>query len=178
MGIDYKERVAGRYAIPKDGRRTGNRDITWEIDKNGCWNCTSHVPNTYGYPQIRYKRKFVMLSHVIYELHFGELREGLQVLHHCDNPKCLNPDHLFAGTNKDNVDDMVMKNRQSHQGSPGMKGEKHPQAKLNDISVVDILRDRTLNLRQMAKKYGVSMAVISKIRCGGSWKHIKREVAE
>lgn len=164
------------YGKSVKGIRRAAKEITWTINDDGCWVCTSHVPNTYGYPQCRMHYKFVMISHIMYEKHIGTIPDGLFVLHHCDNPTCINPSHLFVGTCADNSRDMVMKNRQSHQGSPGLKGMKHHKAKLNDTAVIDILINKTMNGCQMAKKYGVSQAVVSKIRCGDSWKHISREV--
>lgn len=82
--------------------------------------------------------------------------------HHCDNPPCANPSHLWAGTAKENAQDMVRKGRQSRQGAPG--GECHPFHKLTDAQVREVLAllaagERTQ--RSIADEYGVSQALIS-----------------
>jgi hypothetical protein len=156
------------------GMRKNVKEIKWQENVNGCWICTSHVPNTYGYPQCRINYKFRNISHIMYERYKGEIPKGLCVLHTCDNPSCINPAHLFLGTNADNSADMVKKNRQSHIGSPGMNGEKHPQAKLKEAQVIEIIKSNEMQ-KELALKFSVSQAVISKIKLGESWKHIDRE---
>jgi len=104
--------------------------------------------------------------------------DGLFVCHHCDNPACVNPDHLFLGTLQDNVDDMCRKGRQARR-----KGEAHCRARLTDEAVRSIRRqygqimmgrthapDGTISL--MAAKYGVSNSAITGVVYGKSWTHV------
>lgn len=79
------------------------------IKGEDCWLCTRVHSNGYGrfpFKGIRY------YSHrVAWELYYGPIPEGFQILHHCDNPICCNPNHLFIGKAKDNVADMIQKGR-------------------------------------------------------------------
>lgn len=107
--------------------------------------------------------------HVAWILTYGPIPNNLLVLHHCDNPGCCNPLHLFLGTQRDNVIDMFKKNRQ-----PDQKGEKGPSAKLNENQVKEIRTQLINGIRQrsLAKKYGVGQQTISHINTGRSWSHV------
>jgi hypothetical protein len=88
-------------------------------------------------------------------------RYGIHVLHHCDNPSCVNPDHLFTGTNADNIRDRNAKGRMVWR-----KGEDDPKAKLSNRDVEEIRefhRDRIFRVRQLARMYKVSHSIISRI---------------
>jgi len=80
------------------------------VTESGCWLWTDYlVSGKYGHLTVNYK---TLAAHrVSYELHVGEIPEGLCVCHRCDVPFCVNPDHLFLGTHKDNTQDMLKKNR-------------------------------------------------------------------
>ena len=76
-----------------------------------CW-LTSYAPSSKGYPRVSHRGKATLISHIMWEAHNAEpIPEGLQVLHHCDNRACVNPDHLYVGTPQDNVNDMKERNR-------------------------------------------------------------------
>ena len=100
-----------------------------------------------------------------YELHFGSVPEGLFVLHHCDNPSCVRPDHLFLGTNQDNMADKVLKGRHP-------RGNQVYNAKLNPDAVRDI-QTSGLSNGVLAKKYNVSPSAVREVRIGRNWKHIR-----
>jgi hypothetical protein len=95
----------------------------------------------------------------------GEIPAGLFVLHHCDNPPCINPEHLFLGTKGDNNIDRGVKGR----GAP-QNGEHNPRARLTIIQVDAIRADHRLQ-REIAVDYGVSQQQISKIKHGERWSH-------
>lgn len=82
------------------------------IEKNvfGCWNYTAYK-NADGYGRMRANGKKVLAHRFSYENKFGSIPSGLLVCHKCDNPSCVNPDHLFLGTDLDNVRDSIKKNR-------------------------------------------------------------------
>lgn len=76
-----------------------------------CWLWTASCKGNNGYGAFKVDHKLEHAHRVMYRLVFGEIPKGLQVLHRCDNPKCVNPDHLFIGTIRNNMDDMVKKGR-------------------------------------------------------------------
>lgn len=97
---------------------------------------------------------------------FGPIPPGLSVLHKCDNRKCVNPSHLFLGTQGDNIKDMVKKGR-------GCYGERNAMAKLTETQVIEIHSDKRRTFI-IAREYGVSSSVVSNIRKEKTWKHLWR----
>lgn len=85
----------------------------YQIHESGCWvwKSTSSKESGGRRAQIRKDGKYVYAARVSYEMHKGEIPNGMQVLHRCDNPMCVNPEHLFIGTNRDNVIDAIEKGR-------------------------------------------------------------------
>lgn len=108
-----------------------------------------------------------------YFLTHGEIPEGMFVCHHCDNPKCVRPDHLFLGTSKDNHADMISKGRENKE-----RGEDRYNATLTESDVKAIrasysFRGRTgLSGKQLSQKYGVNRSMISAILKRKRWKHV------
>jgi hypothetical protein len=88
---------------------------------------------------------------------------GMDVLHRCDNPACVNPDHLFLGTDQDNVDDKMAKGRQAI-----MRGERNPRARLNAEKASAIRADQR-ETRFIAAEYGISRQAVQRIRSGKAW---------
>jgi hypothetical protein len=121
----------------------------------------------YGYLTVDGKR---MAAHRFsYLLNVGYIPFKMCILHSCDNPKCVNFDHLSVGTNADNIRDKVTKNRQYRP-----VGEKHPRSKLTENQVRDIKNKINLGIKQIyiAKEYKVNEATISDIKIGRSWSHV------
>lgn len=96
-----------------------------------------------------------------WELENGPIPEGLSMCHHCDNPPCVRPSHLFVGTHKDNSDDCARKNRRSNR-----RGSANPNAKLT-LADADAIRrayrDETKTQTEIGALYGVSQKTVSKI---------------
>ena len=129
----------------------------------GCWNWIGPLRNGYG--QVCTARSKHVLAHrAAYQLFVGEITDGLYVCHHCDNRSCMNPEHLFLGTAKDNADDMVSKGRQA-------AGERSCHAKLRAAQVVRIRADARRNT-DIAAEYGVTPALIGHIKHGRAWRTV------
>jgi hypothetical protein len=101
-----------------------------------------------------------------WELHRGPIIDGLHVLHNCDNPYCVNPDHLFLGTHSDNMKDSVAKGRKNN-----AKGVAHGGAKLTEEQALEIKYSKESGAA-LAKRFGVWPTLIHKIRHGKAWKHL------
>lgn len=104
------------------------------------------------------------MSRYIYECEHGSLSDELFVMHTCDNPTCINPSHLAAGTPLENTRDMVEKGRKP-------VGEAVPCAKLTNSDVLDIRKD-SRSSAVIARDYGVSKKTIQDVRKRRTWKHI------
>ena len=129
-----------------------------------CWIWTG-CTNSFGHGRIR-KHPFTYYSHRIsYEIHYGKIPEGLFVCHHCDNPSCVRPDHLFLGTQLDNLRDCKSKKRNNF-------GEKVPNHKLTWKSVDEmrelILKDNPTTAF-LSRKYGVHPRTIRNVRNKDTW---------
>jgi hypothetical protein len=102
-----------------------------------------------------------------YEIHKGKIPEGLLIRHTCDNPPCVNPNHLLVGTRADNVMDMVERNRQA-------RGSKNGQAKLteDDVNEIKIFREFGFTQQELGKMYGVSQSTITRLLSKKRWGHL------
>ena len=146
----------------------------WErVDKtsnvDGCWGWTgSKSPSGYG--QTGDKRwKYKMAHRMSYAIHYGSIPQGLMVCHRCDNPGCVNPLHLFLGTNSDNLLDASAKGRLA-------AGSRNGNAKLCEKQVrriVEEYRKRKYRgiLLELSSRYNVSSTAIGRIVRGQGWKH-------
>lgn len=107
---------------------------------------------------------------VSYFLHYGDLPAGALICHHCDNPPCVNPDHIYAGSYPSNAAD-----REGRKRREIPRGEASATSKLTDEQVLEIRRlcaTRELTQKQIAAKFGLSHAMISFIHTRKNWTHI------
>lgn len=146
-------------------------------DPSGCWIWKKKLDrNGYGSFQVKINNKWERwrAHRFSWYLAHGEIREGLFVCHVCDNPKCIRVEHLFLGTPKDNVEDMVRKGRAPVGDRSGSvkhpetvaRGEKNGEAKLSASMVLQIrelYQDGNISIAKLAKTYGVGVSQIHRI---------------
>lgn len=127
------------------------------VTESGCWLWTgSLVTDDYG--QIHKDGKRERAHRVSYEIHIGQIPDGMVVMHKCDNPSCVNPEHLSIGSISDNAIDMVNKGR-SH------------LAKIN-ANIASAIRSALGTQKEIAKQYGVSQQTVSMIKRNLIWKEL------
>jgi hypothetical protein len=136
-----------------------------------CWEWTACL-NKGGYGEFGVGNKKKMRAHRFsFQLHHNRLiQDNMCVCHKCDNRKCVNPNHLFEGTNQDNITDRDNKGRGNQQ-----KGENHGLSKLNEIQVLEIrakYKNGGTTQTQLGLEYGVHNVTISEIIRREIWKHI------
>lgn len=140
------------------------------VDKGpGCWNFRGPRVN-FGYGQFRQDHLCIAAHRLAYILSVGPIPAGKLVCHTCDNPPCVNPLHLFPGTGKDNMDDMVAKGRWR-----GPVGSRVHQSKLTEAQASEI-RKRYTGARgeqsALAREFGVNVNTIHLLVHGRTWKAV------
>jgi hypothetical protein len=159
------------YAYRRDHRQSLPDRFWAKVDKtDGCWLWTGCIAPT-GYGQIMNPDTRVAMSahRVSWELHFGQIPDGLFVLHRCDVRACVRPDHLFLGTNADNMTDKTQKRRHSF-------GESHPLSRLTESDVRAIHAEWEAGgttQRAIADRFGIDRSQVSEILSGRAWSHVK-----
>jgi len=130
-------------------------------DKNGCRNWTGCRCSD-GYGMFRFNGKTIGAHIVSAVAFYGPVPSNMEVCHHCDNPPCVNPSHLFFGTDADNVHDAMQK---------GLRVPQHHPRKLDVIKVL-LIRSSTMPSGYLANLYHVSGATIWAVRKRRIWRHI------
>ncbi|MCX4703916.1 HNH endonuclease [Streptomyces sp. NBC_01352] len=146
-------------------------DRFWsKVDPTGdCWLWTAHIkPQGYGQFTVR-NEQFYGAHAVSYALVHGPIPPGKVVCHRCDNPPCVNPDHLFLGTQADNAADMIAKGR-----APRTRGIARANARLTDEAVQHIRSASRYHglIRDLAAQFGVSTTTVRAVRNGRKWRHV------
>lgn len=143
--------------------------LEYEIDQTtGCFICTSHhTTKKYECPVLRINNRTIRAPRYVYAITKGDIPDGYVIRHTCDNPSCINPDHLIVGTHADNVADCVSRNRNA-------VGEAHGRAKLTKIDVISIYFSKYTKT-SLAKKYNVDRKIISHIWNKKLWLSVTRD---
>jgi hypothetical protein len=135
----------------------------------------------HGYGEIQYKGKKWATHRLAYHLVNGSIPDGMDILHKCDNPPCCKPEHLFPGTQKDNVDDMMKKGRNGGQFEKGhvnnnpLKGEDIAISRLTEREVLEARgRHATgkIGHKLLAKEYNMAASTMRAVLTRKTWKHI------
>lgn len=148
MALSFSERV------PPFERAMSERLEQRSIRKrNGCIEYTGQSWGTYG--QLEYRRITYLAHRVAWRLANGPIPPRMCICHSCDNPKCINPKHLFLGSYSDNVRDMIRKGR----------AKWNPMRKLTDEQIADI-RSSDASQRELAERFGISQGMVSMVRSG------------
>ena len=163
---NVKKGVKGYQVVPVE-----QRFFEKVIKTDSCWIWIgANDGRGYGIFWINGKDK--RATHASLEIHGRQVEKGMVVCHKCDNPRCVNPDHLFAGTMKENMVDSLLKKRHwkfSKQETVKF-GEEHPNSKLTEADVLSILNlSKTLSREELARKYNVSKTTIGYIVRGKAW---------
>lgn len=165
--------IARRSSVP---RIRPLADRFWEKVDIGsleeCWEWMACCSQD-GYGMIKVDGEVMRAPRVAWTLTYDEIPEGLCVCHHCDNPSCCNPDHLYVGTHADNMQDMSRRGRGVY---PGTRGEDHGPSKLTELEVHEIRRLRNEEgwaLRELGMRFSISESNVSAIALYKSWRWLE-----
>jgi len=143
--------------------KTSLEERLWmHVDKSGdCWEWNG-ASSPAGYGQIRLGDKSLSVTRLSYEIAFGAIPDGMFVCHHCDNPPCVRPSHLFLGTQADNMKDKANKGRAS--------GQKLTAADVRQIRHLVVASD--LSWGEIAERFGISSGYVYDVWIRKSWKGV------
>ena len=140
-----------------------------KIDKSNpdaCWVWTANTIKD-GYGHVRENGKMKLAHQIAWERVYGEIPENIKVCHSCDNPPCVNPKHLFLGTQKQNMEDMSRKGRHHD-----VAGYKHSRRKLSGddiIAIRSIARGNNVFKKEIGQIFGISITHVTRIVNRESW---------
>ena len=149
-------------------KANGKVELLSKVQKvNGCWECRGAMSKG-GYIFFWFQNRQQYAHRVSWLLFRGPIPEGLCVCHHCDNPRCVRPDHLFLGTHQENILDRDLKQRT-------VKGENHPHTRLDSYKIIRIRELSKLGESPLsiARQFSVSRSCIYHILHGRVWEHVR-----
>lgn len=139
-------------------------DRSIEDNKTGCRVWQGRINKPGGYGRIGYREKQWRAHRLFYTLMVGEIPSGMDLLHACDNPLCINPNHLRPGTPSENIAEAYEKGRKK---SP--QGPKSPRFRLTEAQAHEAITSSE-TVAAMAQRFGVSKSVIYRLKNGSTWK--------
>lgn len=161
-------------ATARSARGTIREAQFWDrvIQQDGCWGWRGSISGT-GYARIQTGRGgIVIASRLSWEIHNGPIPAGMYICHHCDNPVCCNPKHLFVGTPAENYQDCVNKGRAHSLDGVRPEGETHHSAKLTAEKASEIRRRARSgeSQRSLARAFGVALSSIQAVVHMETWR--------
>lgn len=172
MNPNYKARKRGEPTMPLKDRLYSKVEVN---KRSGCWEWMGSTRKGYGRLIVGSRtdgtRHSESAHRLSYTLAYGDIPDGMEVCHKCDNPACVNPAHLFLGTRNDNVRDREKKRR-----NIVLTGEEQPCAKLTKKSVKDARWEHAIHgvsFQALADKYGVSKKTMQNAIKGVTWKCVQ-----
>lgn len=139
-------------------------------NKNGCWEWQRAKAKSFGHGLYSRNQKTIMAHRASWEIHCGKIPDKKCVLHKCDNPICVNPNHLFLGSRAENVSDMVSKKRNSW-----AKGEAHGKTRLSGSDVSKIYLS-SMTAKDLSKRYKIGETTVYDIKKGKTWAHVTQNL--
>lgn len=163
-------KVRGQVVYPLEIRLQRMTEVDGD---SGCWNWQGSTRGGYGRMTVGSRtdnsRRSESAHRMSYQVFKGPVPEGMEVCHHCDNRRCINPAHLFLGTKQDNMADRDAKGR-----NRPPRGEEHPHAKLTTVDVLAArrLRAKGWSYQRIADRLGVDKKTAMRACKGEQWAHI------
>lgn len=162
--------------------------VTWfyaqkNVTASGCWEWTGVLNGGYGHLSIHGKRILAHRLSLQYHLK-REIPSSLEVRHLCNNPRCINPEHLKEGTHSENMNDMVVSNRQAKGKTlsdklvgiphPKTAGSRNGRAKISEEDAIHI-RNSKESYNSLSRQYGISKTQVKRIKNNESWKSLSND---
>ena len=152
-------------SLTEKNKKNFHKKISATPTETGCLEWTAWRGQQ-GYGGFGAGGKHYVAHRLAYFLETGVDPQGYYVCHHCDNPPCCNPEHLFLGTAADNMRDKTLKGRGNTR-----RGKSHYRSKLTESDIPLIRADSRVQ-RVIAEEYGVDQSIISEIKSGKRWSHV------
>lgn len=145
------------------------KKLTFRVNDNGCFEVTSHRLNPDGYSYLYHNGRHQRAHRLVYQECFGELPDDLVVRHKCDNPRCINPEHLESGTPRENYMDAVRRGRTNI-----VRGSRNGSAKIDEGTArkIKILISEGKKNKEIMEILNVSLKIVRAIRENKTWRHV------